>query len=486
MTQVQEPLAARPDEDVRTQVPAGRLERYFHLAERGSTVGREVRGGLTTFFAMAYIVLLNPIIIGSAADVTGAHLSVAELTTATAFAAAVTTLLMGFVGNAPLALAAGLGTSGVVVSQISPHMTWPQAMGLMVIEGVVIILLVVTGLRETIMNAIPVQLKHAISVGIGMFVALIGLVDSGVVTRQPDSANTTVPVQLGVGGHLQGWPTFVFCFGLLLMIALMARRIPGAILIGIVASSVLAVVIEKLAKVPDLSWGLVVPKVPTKFFSAPQFGLFGHVDLFGGFARAGAATAIIALFTLVLSGFFDAMGTIMGVTSEAGLTDAQGRLPGISRILLVDGAGAVIGGGSGASANTVFVESTAGVGEGARTGLASIVTGLLFAATLLFTPISTIVPAQATTPALVLIGALMMGQIRHVDFTDFEIAVPAFLTIVLMPFTYSITVGVGAGLIAFTVIKVALGKWREPGWFIWGVTAIFVIFFAIDGIQHTL
>jgi AGZA family xanthine/uracil permease-like MFS transporter len=180
------------------------------------------------------------------------------------------------------------------------------------------------------------------------------------------------------------------------------------------------------------------------------------------------------------------MGTIMGVTSEAGLTDAQGRLPGISRILLVDGAGAVIGGGSGASANTVFVESTAGVGEGARTGLAAIVTGLLFAATLLFTPIAAIVPAQATTPALVLIGALMMGQIRHVDFTDFEIAVPAFLTIVLMPFTYSITVGVGAGLIAYTVIKVALGKWREPGWFIWGVTAIFVVFFAINGIQHTL
>jgi AGZA family xanthine/uracil permease-like MFS transporter len=484
MTQVQETTAAPPaDEDVRA---AGRLERYFHPARRGSTVAREIRGGLTTFFAMAYIVLLNPIIIGSAADVTGAHLSIGELTTATAFAAAVTTLLMGLVGNAPLALAAGLGTSGVVVSQIAPHMTWPQAMGLMVLEGAVIVLLVVTGLRETIMNAIPMQLKHAIGVGIGMFVALIGLVDSGVVTRQPDSANTTVPVQLGVGGHLQGWPAFVFCFGLLLMIALMARRIPGAILIGILASTALAVVIEKIAHIPDTAWGLVVPKVPTRFFAAPQFGLFGHVDLFGGFARAGAATAVIALFTLVLSGFFDAMGTIMGVTSEAGLVDEDGRLPGISRILLVDGVGAVIGGGSGASANTVFVESTAGVGEGARTGIASIVTGLLFAATLLFTPIAEIVPAQATTPALVLIGALMMGQIRHVDFTDFEIAVPAFLTIVMMPFTYSITDGVGAGLVAYTVIKAARGKWREPGWFIWGVTAVFVVFFAVGGIQHVV
>lgn len=484
MTHVQEPLAVIPDaQGVR---PAGRLERYFHLAARGSSAGREIRGGLTTFFAMAYIVLLNPIIIGSAADVTGAHLSIGELTTATAFAAAVSTLLMGFIGNAPLALAAGLGTSGVVVSQISPHMTWPQAMGLMVLEGVVIVLLVVTGLRETIMNAIPLPLKHAISVGIGAFVALIGLVDSGVITRQPDAAHTTVPVQLGAGGHLEGWPAFVFCFGLLLMIALMTRRIPGAILIGIIASTVLAVVIEKIAKVPDASWGLVVPKMPDSFFSAPKFGLFGHVDLFGGFAKAGAATATIGLFTLVLSGFFDAMGTIMGVTSEAGLTDADGRLPGISKILFVDGVGAVIGGGSGASANTVFVESTAGVGEGARTGIASLVTGLLFAATLLFTPIAEIVPAQATTPALVLIGALMMGQIRHVDFTDFEIAVPAFLTIVLMPFTYSITDGVGAGLIAYTVIKVARGRWREPGWFIWGVTAIFVIFFGIDGIQHSL
>jgi AGZA family xanthine/uracil permease-like MFS transporter len=266
----------------------------------------------------------------------------------------------------------------------------------------------------------------------------------------------------------------------------MARRIPGAILIGIVASTVLAVAVEKIAKIPDASWGLVIPKVPTSFFSAPKFGLFGRVDLFGGFARAGAATATIALFTLVLSGFFDAMGTIMGVTSEAGLTDEQGRLPGISRILFVDGVGAVVGGGSGASANTVFVESTAGVGEGARTGIASIVTGLLFAATLLFTPIAAIVPAEATTPALVLIGALMMAQIRHVDFTNFEIAVPAFLTIVLMPFTYSITNGVGAGLIAYTVIKVANGKWREPGWFIWGVTVIFAIYFAISGIQHTL
>jgi AGZA family xanthine/uracil permease-like MFS transporter len=483
MTQVQDPLAVTADAEVRA---AGRLERYFRLTERGSTVSREVRGGLTTFFAMAYIVLLNPIIIGSAADVTGAHLSIGELTTATAFAAAVTTLLMGFVGNAPLALAAGLGTSGVVVSQIAPHMTWPQAMGLMVLEGVAIILLVVTGLRETIMNAIPLPLKHAIGVGIGAFVALIGLVDSGVVTRQPDAAHTTVPVQLGAGGHLEGWPAFVFCFGLLLMIALMARRIPGAILIGIVASTVLAVVIEKIAHVPHSAWGLVIPKAPGSFFSAPKFGLFGHVDLFGGFGRAGAATATVALFTLVLSGFFDAMGTIMGVTSEAGLTDEDGKLPGISRILLVDGVGAVVGGGSGSSANTVFVESTAGVGEGARTGIASIVTGLLFAATLLFTPIATLVPAQATTPALVLIGALMMAQIRHVDFTNFEVGVPAFLTIVLMPFTYSITDGVGAGLITYTVIKVANGKWREPGWFIWGVTVIFAIFFAISGIQHTL
>jgi AGZA family xanthine/uracil permease-like MFS transporter len=484
MTQVQAPAAAPPDHVV--LAPAGRLDRYFRLTERGSTTGREVRGGLTTFFAMAYIVLLNPIIIGSAADVTGAHLSIGELTTATAFAAAVTTLLMGFVGNAPLALAAGLGTSGVVVSQIAPHMTWPQAMGLMVLEGVVIILLVVTGLRETIMNAIPLPLKHAIGVGIGAFVALIGLVDSGVITRQPDAAHTTVPVQLGVGGHLQGWPAFVFCFGLLLMIALMARRVPGAILIGIVAATVLAVAVEKIARIPDGSWGLVIPKMPSSFLSVPRFGLFGHVDLVGGFARAGAATATVALFTLVLSGFFDAMGTILGVTSEAGLTDEDGRLPGISRILLVDGVGAVVGGGSGASANTVFVESTAGVGEGARTGLASIVTGLLFAATLLFTPIAEIVPAEATTPALVLIGALMMAQIRHVDFTDFEIAVPAFLTIVLMPFTYSITDGVGAGLIAYTVIKVALGKWREPGWFVWGVTVVFAIFFGISGIQHTL
>jgi AGZA family xanthine/uracil permease-like MFS transporter len=483
MTQVQDQLAAPPGE----QAPAaGRLERYFHLTARGSSVSREVRGGLTTFFAMAYIVLLNPIIIGSAADVTGAHLSIGELTTATAFAAAVTTLLMGLVGNAPLALAAGLGTSGVVVSQIVPHMTWPQAMGLMVLEGVVIILLVVTGLRETVMNAIPLPLKHAIGVGIGMFVALIGLVDSGIVNRMPDAANTPVPVQLGSGGHLDGWPTFVFCFGLLLMIALMARKVPGAILIGIIASTVLAVVLEKAAEIPDAAWGTVVPKVPHSFLAAPRFGLFGHVSLFGGFGRAGATTATVGLFALVLSGFFDAMGTIMAVTGEAGLTDKEGRLPGLSRILLVDGVGAVVGGGTSASANTVFVESSAGVGEGARTGLASLVTGLMFTATLLITPLAAMVPAQAAAPALVIVGALMMGQIRHVDMTDFEMAVPVFVTCVLMPFTYSITDGVGAGLVTYTAIKLAKGKWREPGLFIWLVSIIFVVFFAITGLQNTL
>ncbi|MER5325120.1 NCS2 family permease [Streptosporangium roseum] len=458
-----------------------RFDRFFELSARGSTVGQEVRGGLTTFMAMAYIILLNPIILGGAVDVTGAKLSIPQLTASTIIAAAVSTILMGLVGNAPFGVAAGLGLNAVVAYQAAPFMTWAQAMGLVVLEGLVIVVLAVSGVRRLIMNSIPLALKHAISVGIGMFITLIGLVDAGFVGR-----GTGTPVQLGRTGHLTGWPVALFCFGLLLVIVLFVRKTRGAILIGIVVTAVLAIVVNSVARIDPASWGVVVPRVPEAVVALPDAGLIGQVDLFGGFARAGAVTATVVLFTLVLSGFFDAMGTIIGVSDEAGMVDAEGRVPRLGAILTVDGVAGAIGGFSSASANTVFVESAAGVGEGARTGLAALVTGGMFVVTLFFTPLATVVPAAAAAPALVLVGALMMTQARNVPWEDLTLAIPAFLTIVMMPFTYSITNGVGAGVISYTAIQAATGRARRIPWLLWVVTLVFAAYFAIEGIRGLL
>ncbi|HCT77169.1 MAG TPA: MFS transporter [Micromonosporaceae bacterium] len=458
-----------------------RLDRFFDITKRGSSVGREVRGGLTTFVAMAYIVLLNPLILAGAADVTGAKLSFVQLTTMTALSACVTTVLMGIVGRVPLAVAAGLGVNAVVAYQIAPHVTWAQAMGLVVLEGIAIILLAVSGVREAIMNAIPMPLKHAIGVGIGMFIALIGLVDAGFVSRIPDAAGTVVPVTLGAGGRLAGWPILVFAVGVIVMIALYSRKVPGAILISIVAATGLAMAIETVVH-PE-GWGLITPKLPSSPLALPDFTLFGQIDLFGAFGKISALTLGVFLFTLVLSGFFDAMGTILGVSNDAGLVDKNGKMPGMGRVLMVDGVGAAFGGVTSSSANTVFVESAAGVGEGARTGLSSVVTGGMFGALMFMAPLAAVVPQQAAAPALVLVGALMASQARHIDWSDLEFSIPAFLTIALMPFTYSITNGVGAGVIAYTIIKAARGKWREPGILMWLVSLIFAGYFGINGIQ---
>ncbi|GHH90747.1 NCS2 family permease [Streptomyces capillispiralis] len=461
----------------------GALDRFFRISERGSTYGREIRGGFATFFTMAYILVLNPIILGSTEDKFGDKLDPAQLATATTLVAAVMTLIMGVAGNLPLALAAGLGLNAVVAFQIAPLMSWDDAMGLVVLEGLLICVLVLTGLREAVMHAIPQPLKQAISVGIGMFIAFIGFVDSGFVTRIPDAANTTVPVQLGTGS-LTGWPMLVFCLGVLLTVVLMARKVRGAILISIVAMTVLAVVINELADVK--SWGLTAPELPDKPVAAPDFGLLGQFDLLGSFGQISVLTVVLLIFTLILSDFFDTMGTVVGVTAEAGLLDERGQVPGLGRVLLIDSAAAVAGGASSASSATTYIESAAGVGEGARTGFANLVTGGLFALALFFTPVLTIVPMQAASPALIAVGFLMMTQVRHIDWNRYELAVPAFLTIVVMPFTYSISNGIGAGFIAYVVIKACLGKAREVHWLLWGTAALFLAYFAIEPVKQLL
>jgi len=458
------------------------LNSYFRIRERGSNVGRELRGGLATFFTMAYIIVLNPIILSSGHDKFGHQLSFAQLSAATALVAAVMTIIMGVGGNLPLAIAAGLGLDSVVAFQIAPTMSWPDAMGLVVIEGLGICFLVVTGLRQIIMDAIPLPLKQAIAVGIGLFIAFIGLVDAGVV-------GPGVPiVKLGVGKSpdLTGWPIVVFVVGLLLTITLLTRRVPGAILLSIIAATILAMIIDAAATVPGTEWGLQIPTWPGRVTSTPDLHLLGKFSLGGGFTHAGVITAIVFIFTLILSDFFDAMGTIVGISSEAGLLDEQGRVPNIGRVLFIDGLAAVAGGAGSVSSNTAFIESAAGVGEGARTGLASLFTGLVFVVALFFTPLYSMVPQAAATPALVAVGFLLMTQVKNIPWDDYAIAIPCFLTMVLMPFTFSITNGIGAGFISYVVLRTVQGRWREPHILLWAIAVLFAAYFALHPIKQAL
>ncbi|WP_221348199.1 NCS2 family permease [Streptomyces beigongshangae] len=462
----------------------GALDRYFRISERGSTLPREVRGGFATFFAMAYIIVLNPIILGSAKDMYGHQLDNGQLVTATALTAAFTTILMGVIGNVPIALAAGLGVNTVVALQLAPRMSWPDAMGMVVLAGFVVMLLVATGLRERVMNAVPFGLRKGIAIGIGLFILMIGLVDAGFVSRIPDAAHTTVPLQLGGTGHLNGWPVLVFVLGTLLTLALIVRRVPGAILVSIVVMTAVAVVINAVAKVP--SWGLTTPKWPGNPVASPDFGLIGEVSLFGGFGKVGVLTGVLFVFTVLLSCFFDAMGTIMGIGDEAKLTDEDGNMPGVSKVLFVDGIAVAAGGATSSSATTCFVESTAGVGEGARTGFANVVTGALFAVALFLTPVATMVPSQAATPALVAVGFLILsGSIRQIDWADHTIAIPAFVTMLMMPFTYSITNGIGMGFITFVVLRLAAGRGREVPVAMYVVSAVFAFYYLMPALGLT-
>ena len=467
--------------------PNGPLDRFFKITERGSSVSREIRGGFATFFAMAYIVVLNPIILGAGQDKFGHQLDTAQLVTATALMAGLSTVLMGVIGNVPIALAAGLGINAVVSLQLAPQMSWPDAMGMVVLAGLVLMILVASGLRQRVLDAIPTGLRRAIAIGIGLFIALIGLVDAGFVTRNPDAAHTTVPLGLGVGGRLEGWPVVVFVLGLALTFILVIRKARGAILISIVAMTGLAIAVNAIGSIPDKAWGLTVPKLPDHVVGTPDFGLIGDVSLFGGFHEVGLLTGCLFVFTVLLSGFFDAMGTIIGVGEEAELVDKDGRMPGMGKVLMVDGAAVAAGGFGSASATTCFVESTAGVGEGARTGLANLVTGGLFLLALVFTPLALVVPSQAATPALVVVGFLIMASnIRGIDWDDFTVAAPAFLTMVSMPFTYSITNGIGLGVLTFILLRVTTGRARTLPWLLNVVGVCFLVYFLLGPIEQLI
>ena len=481
---------------VTTQNVSG-VDRWFSLTARGSNYSREIRGGIVTFFTMAYIVVLNPLIIGTAKDMNGEFVggttdvvkAITMVAAATALVAGLITIIMGIIGRFPVALAVGLGLNGFVAFTLAPQMTWADAMGLVVLEGIIMLLLVLTGFRSAVFRAVPEQLKYAIGVGIGLFITIIGLVDAGIV-------RSGVPlISFGVFGELKGWPMFTFVFGLLLTIILVVRKVKGAILIGLVATTVVAIIIEAVAGVGPktgadgavanmVGWGLNVPKVPDTIVATPDLGLLGQFNLFGSFQIVGVVAAIIAIFALVLSDFFDTMGTVFGLATEADLLDKDGEVPHLQSILVVDSIAAAAGGAASTSSNTAYIESASGIGDGARTGIASVVTGLLFLVAMFFTPLVQVVPYEAAAPALVVVGFLMMTQIRHIDFTNLEIGIPAFLIIALMPFTYSITIGIGAGFVAWVVIKIFTGKAREINWLMWVIAIAFAVYFAIDPIKQ--
>ena len=419
--------------------------RRFDIAERGSTPAAEVRGAVATFLTMSYILFANPSILAMAG------VPFAPAVAATAAAAAICSILMGVVANFPIALASGMGLNAVIAYQVAPAAgSWQVAMGIVVLDGIVAFALVVLGLREAVMTAIPRDLRRAISVGIGLFIAFIGLVNAKLVivpagTLAALAKNPLVVMPPVAHGSLRTPEALVALIGLLITSVLIARRVSGAIVIGIVASTALALVIG-VAALPTTSW-----------VSLPSFATVGQADVMG----AIRSSALPMLLPVLLVDFFDTIGTATAVADAAGLAERRGGIPGIRNVLAVDSLSAAVGGFFGASSVTSYIESAAGVAEGARTGLHSVVVGLLFGTALFLTPVFSIVPAAATAPALIAVGFLMCEQITRIDFQDLEIALPAFVLMVTVPFTYSISHGIGYGFITFVVIKVFSAKWQS-------------------------
>jgi AGZA family xanthine/uracil permease-like MFS transporter len=431
---------------------------YFRFSERGTTFATEVRAGLATFMVMAYILLVNPSILAAAG------IPVPAAAAATALVAGVLTIAMGVVANTPIALAAGLGINGAVAFGLvlTQGLTPAGAMGVIVLEGIVVTLLVLVGLREAIMKAVPMALKRAIGVGIGLFILFIGFIDAGIIVKTAgSSAENPVPVTFV-------YPTdtahFVFWFGLLLTITLWARKIPGALIISILVTTVIAIV-------------LGVQPLPESFVATPDFSTLGAFDVTNVFAVLGGLAAVLTIFSFMLTDFFDTMGTATAISEQAGLVDEDGQPKNVGRVLLVDSVAAVAGGAAGISSNTSYIESAAGVAEGGRTGFASVVTGVLFLVAILLTPLAILVPYVATGPVLVFVGFLMVGLIKDIDFNDIEEGLPALLGIILMPLTFSITVGIGAAFLTHVIVKIVRGKLTEIHPLLWAVAVAFAIFF---------
>jgi len=447
------------------------LGSFFGFAERGTNLRTEVVAGLTTFMTMAYIIFVNPAILGTE----GTGLPVEGVFVATCLAAAAASVAMGLVANFPVALASGLGLNAVVAFTLilGLGLSWQQAMACVVIEGLLVTALVLTNLREAVLNAIPLSLKFAIAVGIGLFIAFIGLKNGGIVVANPTT-------YLALGDVTQG-PVLLALFGLVATLALVARGVRGALLIGILLTAVVGVIFR------------VVP---------PPAGIFDFrldTSTIGGGVLALPQVLQLSLvpviFALFMTDFFDSMGTVIAVGEEAKLLDEDGRLPNAKRVLLVDSLAAAGGGALGASSATSYIESGAGVAEGGRTGLTSVIVGLLFLVALPFAPLVAVIggsipipgPAEGsevfvspvTAPALVVVGFLMIRSVRLIPWDRLDEAIPAFLTILTLPLTFNISYGIGFGFISYVIIKLARGKPGEVHPLLYAAAALFALAFVV-------
>lgn len=441
-----------PGNQAQGRSQAAFLDRVFHITERGSTPGRELAAGITTFMTMAYILFVNPSIL-SAAGVPAEGAAVA-----TALAAALATLAMGLYANYPFALASGMGLNAALAFSLvgGQGVSWQTAMGVIVVEGLIVTLLVLTNVREAVMDAIPLNMKRAIGAGIGLFIAFIGLQSAGLVVN---SDATLVSF-----GSVTDKGPLLAIIGLLLTAVLMSRGVPGAILLGIAVTTIVGIPLG-LTKAPE-TW--------VRWPGAESFGTFFQADI-GGVLNLAMLSAV---FAFLMTDFFDTMGTVVAVGEEGGLLK-DGKLPGLKRVLLVDSLAAAVGGLFGASSVTTYVESASGVGQGGRTGLTSVVTALLFLVAVLFAPVMGIVPSQATAPALIIVGFLMLAAVKDLPFHDFAESFPAFVTLLSIPLTYSIARGIGYGFIAYVVVKLLSGRPKEIHPLMWAVAILFLVSFVI-------
>jgi AGZA family xanthine/uracil permease-like MFS transporter len=452
-----------PQTDTPTASGSG-LERFFSIRERGTTVRTEVLGGFVTFLTMAYIVFVNPAILSAAG------LPVGALVVCTALAAAIFTAIMGLVANLPFALASGLGLNAVVAFDLilGRKLPWETAMACVVIEGLVAVVLVVAGLREAIMRAVPHEIKLSIGVGIGLFIALVGFRDAGITIN-----NDATGIGLGI---VTGGAPLIALAGLLTMIVLTARGFRGAILVGILVSTALGLIFGVLDG----------PDKVAQFPKGSDFSIIG--DSLGNLTDALTWALVPVIFVLFVSDFFDTIGTAVAVSSSAGLLDEQGQPPRLRQLLLVDSAAAAGGGVMGVSSVTTYVESGAGVAEGARTGLASLVTAGCFVLTIFFVPLIAVVAQSvgkaglhpAVAPALIMIGYLMIRLVADMDWTRPEASIPAFFVIAGVPLTFSISAGIGLGVLAYVAVMVATGRARAIHPLMWALVPLFVAFFCSD------
>ncbi len=429
------------------------LEKMFNLQKKGTTVRTEVIAGLTTFMTMAYIIFVNPNILKDAG------MPVDGVLIATALSAALGTLLMGLLSNYPFALAPGMGlnayfTYGVVIGL---GWTWQEALGAVFLSGVFFLFLTFFKVRESIINSIPMSLKSGISAGIGLFIAFIGLVNAEIVVANPDTL-------LGLG-NVRNPHVLLALFGIIITVWMMVKKVPGAILWGIIGSTLLAIFTG-------------VTSAPTGLISIPKFGswlsIAGHLDIAGAWSK-GILTVV---FSFLFVDLFDTAGTLVGVSQQAGMLDKDGKLPNAGRALLADSLGTMGGALCGTPTVTTYIESASGVAAGGRTGLTGVVVAICFLLSLLFTPIIGIVPGSATAPALIIIGSMMMRNVMSINWDDFTEIVPAFMAMIAMPLTYSIANGIAIGFVVYPIVKLLSGKGREVHWIVYVLGALFIYRFA--------